>query len=263
MPLPFAPPTLRRLALGLAMAAGVAIGTAAAGPITSAHFASDADFQAYLLERAGEQVVRTAFVAQARSGDNTTRGDYEVGLHVAPGFTSVAPLGTPGQLVWGGAGGANAFVPFSLGRIGSTLTFAMGSYTASITDALVAALDALSLRARSVAPGSGITASRTTVRNLAIDGQALPTAPSVAANGSVDLLLIDSLTGDFRLTGEAALDWTGSFPRGTRLGFEIRGLDGVTPIPEPSALLALLTGIGALALLRRRTQRNAAATASA
>ena len=42
--------------------------------------------------------------------------------------------------------------------------------------------------------------------------------------------------GDFVLTGEAALDWTGNFPGGSRLGFQIKAIDAPTLVPAPAAL---------------------------
>lgn len=230
-----------------------------AAPIASAHFSTDA---AFIDHHAGIGVALPddeAFVAQARSGNNATNGDYELGLHVAPDFTNAGPVaGGSTQWRWGADSADNDWVPFALARTGSTVTFAMGNYAGSWTDAAVAAVNALGVRVRS--QRGPTTTSATRLRGLAVDATGLGTATDMTAiNGAIDLLVITGLDGDFTLTGEAQLNWDtlyGAIPNGSRLGFQIKGLQapvlqaGAVPAP-PAATLALLGMLAALALHRR------------
>lgn len=252
---------MRRYPAMFALAASlfVAAPLAQAAPVVTS-FASDGALGTYIagLGAAGGSLA----VAQARGGDsNASGGDYEIGLHVLPGLTSAAPVGTAGQMSWGtaGAAGGNPFIAFTLERSGDTLRFAMGGrYDASYTAAAIEGLDALSLRAR-----ADVTDTSTQLRNLAVNGVLLSSSALAAANGVIGLALIEGLAGDFSLSGEASLNWTGSFPRGSRLGFQIAGFDllpsaqaAPVEVPEPASVLLLLGGIAGLAAVARRRARG-------
>jgi len=246
---------MRKIMLLAATLAGSWLGQAQAAPFVSAQFSTDAAFLTYLGAQGVTLPADEVFVAQARGGNNRANGDYEIGLHVPPSFTNAGPVGTAGQKVWGTAGGANAFVPFSLTRTGGSVTFAMAGYSGTYGGA--SALDALGFRVRSESSGNS-----TEIRNVKLDGNALPGASLLAANGGLDFVVIGGLAGDFTLTGEASLNWaTGAIPGGSRLGFQIKGIDGLTPVPEPASAALLLTGMAGLALLRGRRRRTGPARA--
>lgn len=206
-------------------------------PVTlSPHFPTDADFLAYLDEHCVTLPDNEVFVAQTRGGNNATNGDYEIGLHVPPDFTGAAPLGGNSQWSWGTNGGANAWVPFTLSRSGTSVTFTMGNYTATYSNADVAELNALGLRVRAA------TNASTGIRNLTVNGGTLTGGSLNAVNSVVELVVISGLAGDFVLSGEASLNWSaGTIPSGSNLGFQIKGIKGfdachVSPTPSPTPL---------------------------
>jgi hypothetical protein len=76
-----------------------------------------------------------------------------------------------------------------------------------------------------------------------------------ASGGDVSLAVIEGFSGDFTLTGEATLNWTGgaNIPSGSRLGFQIKALEGVvTEVPEPATLGLLGAGLLGLGFAARR-----------
>ena len=232
---------------------------AGAMPIMSTHYASDAGFSTFLANRGVNPLLDAVVMAQARTSSNPRTGDYEVGLHVPPDLLATGPLGIGRQFRWGADGRQHAWVPFTLARIADTLEFTMGAYTGSYVGLEVFGINALSLRVNSTGPGTS-----TTLRNLAVDGDALAGGMMRAANGAVELALIEGLVDDFVISGDARLNWHyGSLaPGGAWLGFQLNAL--VAPfnpdtvvvvhnfeVSEPSTAWLLLAGSLGLAGLRR------------
>lgn len=236
----------------LALAASLSLASVSAQAAPSVTFAgsSDAAFLAFLSGQGVSLPADEIAVAQARSGNNAASGDYERGLHVPPDFTNAGPVGSNIQQSWGGAGGNNRYVPFSLTGAGSTITFTMGTgpnaYFGQFTDSDVLDVNGLGLRLRADTQGSS-----TAIRNLVVDGVALGNFST--SNGGVSLAVIQGIDNDFTLTGEVALNWaSGSIPQGSRLGFQIKVLEGFTAVPEPAAIGLLLVGLVGLGLALRR-----------
>ncbi|MFL1463421.1 choice-of-anchor W domain-containing protein [Roseococcus sp. DSY-14] len=230
----------------LLLAAAIGAGGAQAAPVITFTGSTDTAFLAFLAGRGVALPAAEAAVAQARGGNNAGNGDYEAGLHIPPNLTNAAPVGTAGQFSWGVAGGGNAFRPFSLARTGSTLAFTLGNYAGSWTNPLVDGIDMLGLRLRSEGAGSA-----TRMRALALNGTAL--GGLLASGGGLDFAVVEGFgPGDFVLTGEAALDWTGGFPGGSRLGFQIKAIDAPTLVPGPAALALFGLGMLCLGLVRSR-----------
>lgn len=236
---------LHHLAAALALVWGAA--TAQAAPILSYTGTTHRGFIGHLATQGVSLATHEVAVAQARGGNNARNGTYEIGLHAPPGFTGARPAGTPGHFVWGNSGGPFQTVGFSLGRVGDTLTFAMGGYTGSYTDAAVGRIGMLGLRLRAPL----LDAASTMVSNLVMNGT--PLGDFSATGGALRFAVIEGFSGDFSLTGEAMLSWgSPAIPRNSMLSFQIKALESPVPVPAPASLALLGTGLLGLVALRRR-----------
>jgi hypothetical protein len=231
------------LAFGLALAAGAV----QAAPVQQS-------FNTYSAALTALGTATEIAVAQGRIGNAAANGDYEIGLHIGPNFTNANPLGTAAERQW--AWTDNAFRSFTLSRTGNSLRFVLGNYDETWTDASVALIDSLILRA------AATSNSTTRLRNLSLDDAATGSlAPAAIAetNGDMGLVLGNIAAGNFTLTGQVAFDWTtGHRPSGSNMAFQIKAFDtqipggGPTAIPAPAGLALFGLGLLALGALRRR-----------
>ena len=217
-----------------ALAAG---GLAQAAPIVTQTNLSDSGYQSYVTSLSGTEVA----VAQARIG-RPGNADYEIGLHAAPGFTNSDPLsGGITNLNWV----SGRAVAFTLSRVGDDLTFSMGRYEATYTDAAVSEINMLVFRAASA------TASTATFSNLLLNNVSLAGPSATGSSGRSSNVVEGIDAGDFTLTGRVTLSWTGTAPIGSNLAVQIKAFDAVA-VPEPGTLALFGTALMGVALLRRR-----------
>lgn len=194
------------------------------------------------------------FAVQGRIGSNTESGDNEIGLHwnnpadATPPTSSSALVGTGStQFVWGSSSSgasSNPLTNFILQRTGNTITFNFGpsatpTYTASLTGAKAGNVNFIGIRARAEA-NSNTSEARIRLHNLTLDGNAIGSTGAYdnTNNGAsvVTNFLISGLSGDFVLTGDAALDWNGTAPTRSALAFQFKAFEDIpTSVPEPAS----------------------------
>jgi hypothetical protein len=190
------------------------------------------------------------FAVQGRIGNNANSGTNEIGLHwnnpadSTPPTSSSAIAGTGStQFVWGSASSgasSNALTNFILQRAGNTITFTFGNtYTASLTDTKAGNVNFIGIRARAEA-NANTSEARIRLNDLNLNGNAIGSTGAYdnTNNGAtvVTNFLIAGLTGDFTLTGTAALDWNGTTPTNSALAFQFKAFENIpnNAVPEPA-----------------------------
>lgn len=248
--------------IGATIGAGICL-TQAAG-VASAFSVStvpltDTEFNAFLLSDEFTEL----FVAESRGGDNNgTAGDREIGINqpLIPngqgGLTGGLPFpGAQQQRTWV-SGQAVAF-SLSFDAINDVVTYTVGNDTLTAT---TDSFDPNGIFLRTMALGQNSSSgAKITLHNLMLDDgngfQALPDLISATSDNTRDTnyMQISGLNASFTLTGEEILEWTGSFPRGSRLATQVKlGAGPLTAsfddtpdvVPEPVTVLGSLAALG-------------------
>lgn len=210
------------------------------------------------------------FSAQGRIGNNAINGTNEIGLHWNNPADATPPSSSPqlggigsSQRIWGVTGFHNALVDFRIQRLGDRVTLTFGPlgtplYQASITDAFVGDVSLLAFRSRAEANGT-MTSNQASLINMTLDGASIPDSDAfdgVIGGGSVvENVVVKDIVGDFTLTGQTVLNWTGDRPANSVLAWQIKAFRGVPletqKTPEPSTVLLMGAGLAMLVWKRR------------
>ncbi len=199
------------------------------------HLESDAEFLSLVQD--------IAFVGEGRIGDNGTNRTFELNIHEDdPG--NILP-GDSANFVWTN-GQAQAF-SLSYDQATKLVTYTVGTVTLDYT-----ADDPFTdifIRTRASSTSS------LTVNNLVLNGVALGDSSSTVNDPErLDYLRISGLSGgDFTLTGNSIMDWTGSTPTNSNLAYQIKV---ATAVPEPSTVLGLLSVTALGAFFKRKQKRQ-------
>lgn len=253
----------------LAGALLAALACAAAQPARAAeilvrHFASQEAFADYLATRGLDAGADIRAMAQARAGDSRASGSWELGLFDAGALADDKPAATA-QLDWVAQQDKTSWVPFTLSRFGETLAFTIGSATTALALPKGEEISALALSAF-----AGTKDGRVILRDLELDGRSLDDADLKAESGARDTSLVEGLSGDFTLTGEARMRWDvlPKDPSALMLQVSAYTLTGdvlytngapvsntaQAAIPEPGSAMAFLAAT--LALIGHRHRRR-------
>lgn len=240
-----------KLVFSLALATAGMLGAptlANAASFTTLPGFTDLDFEQMRTE--GE--FTELFVAETRIGNNRFDGDRELGINTG--------TGTPvhqgqDQRIWT----SGDEVDFILEYTGSLVNYTVGGRLLTSDDFSGPVTD-IFLRTRATSN------SEMSFTNLLLDGMAIDDLVSSTLGTSdskdVDYIQISDLSTPFTLTGTYTKTWTSSrAPRNSHLASQIKV--GTTPpdidtnpnenkIPEPSMVLALTVGAGALGLMKRK-----------
>lgn len=209
-------------------------------------------------------------VGQVKTGANTRRGLYTP--VASSGLPTPAGTGVTQALTNFGAFGGGSDTNFATGvpvaftfsRVGTTITYTVGTDSWSDTKAYYADIDGFEARIRSDTPTAGTPTNSHDITGLTLS-DAVTTAQFLgslsAADGAVAIKLWSGVTGDFTLSGNYVFAWTGGQPTGSRLASQIKLLDLPTvaaAVPEPASWALMIGGFGFVgAAMRRRTALTA------
>lgn len=274
--MPFRP---TRLPFALALTAWLAVSApAGASAILTQHFEDEAAFGEYLAKHGLDAGADMLLMAQGRSGDNRIGGAWEVGLFLPEDLADAKAAGDTAQFEWPQAKDGHPWVPFSLSRTDGALSFSVGDAVVRVDAPDIGGLTALALSARAEDKGE-----TTILRSLTLDGDKLEKGNVNGVGEKRDVALVEGLSDNFTLAGEARLRWAHDpdLTDPAQLMFQIAGYriggdptsgdmlipanavfaastpDNQGAIPEPATVLVFLSAslglIGHRQLRRRRT----------
>ncbi len=274
--MPFRP---TRLPFALALTAWLAVSApAGASAILTQHFEDEAAFGEYLAKHGLDAGADMLLMAQGRSGDNRIGGAWEVGLFLPEDLADAKAAGDTAQFEWPQAKDGHPWVPFSLSRTDGALSFSVGDAVVRVDAPDIGGLTALALSARAEDKGE-----TTILRSLTLDGDKLEKGNVNGVGEKRDVALVEGLSDNFTLAGEARLRWAHDpdLTDPAQLMFQIAGYriggdptsgdmlipanavfaastpDNQAAIPEPATVLVFLSAslglIGHRQLRRRRT----------
>lgn len=271
--MPFRPTTLPFV---VALTAWLALtAPAGASAILTQHFENEAAFGEYLARHGLDAGADMLLMAQGRSGDNRIGGAWEVGLFLPDDVADAKATGDTAQFQWPQAKDGHPCIPFSLSRSDGAMTFSVGDTVVRIDATDIGGISALALSARAEDKGE-----TTILRSLTLDGDELEKGNVNAVGDKRDVALVEGLSDNFTLAGEARLRWARdpdlSDPArlmfqisGYRIGGDPLGDDTLIPvnavlaastpgnqaaIPEPATMLVFLSA--SLGLIGHRQLRR-------
>ena len=181
----------------------------------------------------------------------------DMGSGVIQALTNVPPFATTGTDFGNGVP-----LAFTMKRVGNIVTYTLGS-DVLVGNARASMLDinAFEFRIRSNAapaanPGwtNSILMSNLVFKDSITTNQSL--ADFSAADGAVNIGVWDGIVGDFRITGNYTVSWTGTRPGGSALASQFKLLSvplQAAAVPEPASWALLIAGFGLTgAPMRRR-----------
>lgn len=156
---------------------------------------------------------------------------------------------------------AGDLLSFSVSRIGSTITYAVGNWTGSFTNAWNSDINAFQVRTRGGNIGASLKIADLSYTPAGGVAQALGDWQS--ADGGVQIALFGGVAGDFTLTGNYLFNWNaGSRPGGSALASQIKLLDLPeripATVPEPATWAMMIIGFGLVGGVVRRDRRTVA-----
>ncbi|AFY48854.1 PEP-CTERM putative exosortase interaction domain-containing protein [Nostoc sp. PCC 7524] len=210
---------------------------------------ADSDFDDHDFRSLIQQNVFTElFVAESRIGNNSINiAERELGINDENGTPVDAE-----NLNWGNGKTWN----FSLEYTGNKVTYQVFDTSQNFTltsEEFSGNVNSMFIRTfanqRNNSNSSSISLSNLKLNNISIGNL----SSSGSTISDVDYLAIKGISNSFTLTGQTQLSWTGIAPGRSQLAAQIK-VGNYTPIPEPSTIGVVLTGMmaHAFAIYRRK-----------